>query len=132
MVLYGELTDSMMQYGRNLANGINLAAAVSIDNENCIVGSVRKVRRITLQNRDNQVHWVQLCTGVFGGAGNTNLTKRYVLNNYDKLIVEPQKPDEEFVMKFTSATNNTSLMAYIDLAGVNGVEIDIDYFDDVN
>jgi len=124
-----EVINAAMQRGRGLVDQVAAGNAITLDNEDCRVGLVRKIRRIIFHNRDNAVRMVTLYTGTLAVPGATALPRRCHLINYGYFVWEPEKPTEQLA-EFVASVGNTRLQAIVD--GVTtGIETEVDYFDDL-
>lgn len=116
-----------------------LATSAALDNEALRAnGLARKVRRAVFANLDNILVMVHLATHDAAGANDADLGRRVFLANYGQFVWEPEKADETF-LSFLGTATVRRLSAYLrnlddTLAPpglVNGVRIEVDYYDDV-
>ena len=116
--------------GKATVTAITLNTANVIDNEVLKSGLVRHIRRIVLYNLDDAMQLVTFATGD-GTNGQTTLKKTVSLINEGYMVLEPHEWNED-VLKYAYATSNTRLHAYLGTAPTLGVDINIDYYDDLD
>lgn len=137
--------DAQKQPASTRVTAITLATSQVIDNEvvldpTTILGALtRKVRRISIVNRENARITVRLATQDAAGANDANLAKRFELTPYGNYAQESERADES-VVSFLATANARRLSSYIETvngadggalpAGL-GADIEIDYYDDM-
>jgi len=110
--------------------GVGAGNEQTLDNEVCITGNWRKVRRILAENLDNAVVQVTLTTGAAGALAATALYS-FSLTQYQQRAWSPEEL-EEMTVKFLASATDNRVAAVLDALAANGVRIRLEYFDDIS
>lgn len=115
---------------------VDLTNPTSIDGEAIRNGITRKVRRVTFHNMDNNVVRCTLAQWTTAVGSGVTLNKSVILANFGNGVLEPPETEEWVVQLRGPAAGTTRLAAATALidgaASVNGVELNLEYYDDLD
>lgn len=135
MVLYDDKhINAAKRTAETVVIAVALAASQAIDNEAMLANNIyRKIRRIRAQNLDGNTVRVQFCTQDAAGANDAVLPFSLSLDTLQDLILDPE--NNKVLARFLStllARRFSAFLIYVAGPAIfNGVEINIDYWDDI-